>query len=132
MTEETAQEPDELDALRARADALERQIGEMLAQTQDRLIQAELKTEAVRAGMIDLDGLRLIDRTTLSISPDGSIMGAPELMRGLKRSKPWLFAGSNSSTPATPPSPVPPRARHATEMTFEEWQAARAEVLRRR
>jgi hypothetical protein len=47
--------------LRARADSLERQLAELQRHTEDRLLRSELKAEAVRAGMIDLDGLRLID-----------------------------------------------------------------------
>ena len=31
-----------------------------------RLVQAELRTEAVRAGMVDLDGVRLIDPAAIS------------------------------------------------------------------
>jgi hypothetical protein len=30
-----------------------------------------------------------------------------------------------------PPPAQPPRPRLATEMTYEEWQAARAELLKR-
>ena len=38
---------------------LERQLTELQRQTEGRLVRAELKAEAMRAGMIDLDGLRL-------------------------------------------------------------------------
>ena len=36
-----------------------------------RLLQAELRTEAVRAGMVDLDGVKLIDPTTVAVNDAG-------------------------------------------------------------
>src|SRR5215472_17069967 len=43
----------------ARATALELRLAELEATTTARLIRAELKTEAERAGMVDLDGLKM-------------------------------------------------------------------------
>jgi hypothetical protein len=52
-------------------------------------------------------------------------------MRDLRRAKPWLFGGAStsSSSPAPPMQPVRPRL--ATEMSYDEWQAGRTELLRR-
>ena len=52
---------DQILELRARAEALERQLTDAEQEAKSRLIRAELKVEAVRAGMIDLDGLKLLD-----------------------------------------------------------------------
>ena len=46
-----------IEALRQRAETLERELRETVAEAERRLIRAELKAEAVRAGMVDLDGL---------------------------------------------------------------------------
>jgi hypothetical protein len=115
-----------------RAAALELRLAEVEAQSQTRLIRAELKAEAVRAGMVDLDGLKLIDAGTLSLNEAGEVEGGAALMMQLRRSKPWLFGGSSSSSSAAPPPSRPPSAKLATEMSYEDWRTARAELLKRR
>ena len=54
-------DPPDADSLRLRAEALERQLQEAMATHQAAMVRAELKAEAVRAGMVDLDGLKLVD-----------------------------------------------------------------------
>jgi hypothetical protein len=97
-----------------------------------RLIRAELKAEAVRAGMVDLDGLKLIDVTAVTMTEDGEVAGAALLMQSLRRSKPWLFGQPSASSVAVPPPTQVAQPRRATDMTYEEWQAARSELLRHR
>ena len=116
----------------ARAAALQRRLEEQEAQSRERLIRAELKAEALSAGMVDLDGLKLVNADSLTIDEAGEVQGAAALMHSVKRAKPWLFAGASASSTATPPRAEPPRALVATEMTTEEWLAARADLLRRR
>lgn len=132
MHEPASPATDPVEALNARAENLERQLQQVMEMTRERLVQAELKAEAVRQGMVDLDGLKLIDRASLKVSDSGEVEAAGAAIQDLKRRKPWLFLRSNSSSPASAPSPTPPRAKLATEMTHQEWQAARAELLRRR
>jgi hypothetical protein len=115
-----------------RAAALQRRLAELETQSRERLIRAELKAEAVRAGMVDLDGLKLVDAGGLTVDDAGDVQGAAALMHSLRRAKPWLFTGASASSTATPPPAQPPRARRATDMTAEEWHAARADLLRRR
>ena len=92
--------------LRAEA-ALER----AQAEAQTRIIRAELK-----AGMVDLDGLKLIDAETLRVNERGEVEDAPAVLAKLKREKPWLFGGGKSSSAAASvPRPEPPRQRMATE-----------------
>ena len=114
-----------------RAAELERRLAELEAATATRLIRAELKAEAVRAGMVDLDGLKLIDIAHLKLDDDGNVAGAAELMRQLRRAKPWLFGGASTSSAASAPPTTPPRPKLATEMTDSEWQSARTELLKR-
>jgi hypothetical protein len=121
-----------VDALRARADAMEQQLRQAMATQQEVLLRAELKVEAVRAGMIDLDGLKLVDTTGLSLGENGEIEGGRSVMQKLRRSKPWLFGQASSSNPGLPPPSLPPAAKSATDMSLDEWRAARADLLRRR
>ena len=116
--------------LRARAEGLERQLNESKQLAEARLIRAELKTEAIRAGMVDLDGLKLIDTSRITLNSDGEVDGLVELMLRLKRNKPWLFGGSSSSSASTPPPTQPPRQKSATEMTDAEYRTAREALLR--
>jgi hypothetical protein len=116
----------------ARAAALEARIAEIEATTRAQVIRAELKAEAIRAGMIDLDGLKLVDTSAVSIDGKGEVSGAAAVMAALRRDKPWLFGGTNSSSTAAPPPAMAPRAKLATEMSYAEWQAARREMIRRR
>ena len=115
----------------ARAVELELRLAELEATTTARLIRAELKTEAVRAGMVDLDGLKLIDITSLKLDDEGNLAGAAEVMRQMRRAKPWLFGGASTSSTSSAPPTTPPRPKLATEMTDDEWRAARAELLKR-
>jgi len=98
-----------------------------------RLVQAELRTEAVRAGMVDLDGIKLVDVSALVLGADG-IEGGAALMARMREAKPWLFgrAGASSSSTGRAPVVVAPKVKTAMEMSEEEWRAARAELLRRR
>lgn len=124
---------DLLQELRSRAELLERRLTEVQQQAEARLIRAELKVEAIRAGIVDPDGLKLIDITALKLNDSGEFEGAAELISGLKQAKPWLFGGhrSSSSGSMAPPS-SPPRQKLATEMTESEWRHARSILLGRR
>ena len=75
-----------------------------------RLVQAELKAEAIRAGMVDLDGVKLIEASTVKVNEAGELMDGAEVMRALRAAKPWLFGGSSSSV-ARAPRAEPPRVR---------------------
>jgi hypothetical protein len=110
---------------------LERRLAELEAASSARVMRAELKAEAVRAGMIDLDGLKLIDTAGLRLDDNGNLVGGAELMRQMRRAKPWLFGGANTSSTSSAPPKEPPRPKLATEMTYDEWQAAKAELLKR-
>jgi hypothetical protein len=120
------------DELRARADGLEQQLRQAMETQQDLVLRAELKVAAIRAGMIDLDGLKLVDTSGLQLDETGEVKGAAALMQQLRRSKPWLFGQASSSNPMMPPPALPPVQKSATEMTADEWRAARADLLRRR
>lgn len=128
----TAAEPEDTEALRARLEAAERRLEAAEAAHAEQLIRAELKAEAVRAGMVDLDGLRLLDLSGVTLGEGGVVQGADLLMQQMRRSKPWLFTQPSTSSSAVPPPAQPPRQRLATEMGEEEWRAARAEMIRRR
>jgi len=122
----------ESENLRIRAELLERKLEELQVQWNMRLVRAEMKVEAVRAGIIDLDGLRLLDLSDASLNDQGEVPDAAERIAKLKKTKPWLFGALSSSSPLAPPSARPLHRKHATEMTSTEYSAARAALLKQR
>lgn len=127
MTDEVQQPDDD-----PKVAELERRLAEIEAATTQRILHAELRSHATRAGMVDLDGLRLLDTTALKLTETGELEGGARLMADLRRAKPWLFQSASSSSPAAPPPNRPQPAKRATEMSHAEWRAARADLLRRR
>ncbi len=119
-------------ALRAHADALERQLHEAETRSAVQLHQAELRSEAMRAGIVDIDGLRLLDTEVWAPGKDAPPAAASDVIGKLRREKPWLFGGTHSSSAGAAPGAAPVRKRLATDMSLEEWRAARADLLRRR
>ena len=97
---------------------------------QSRLVVANLRTEAVRAGMVDLDGLRLIDISAVRLGSDDKVIGGRKLIDDLRRTKPWLFGVASSSSAAVAPASQPVRQKTALEMTDEEYAAARTAVTK--
>ena len=104
---------------------------EMLDQANQRLVQAELKSYAIRAGIIDIDCLKLLDSSVLKLDENGDLPDATAALARLKRDKPWVFRQTNSSHPAPPPAPEPPQQKTAKEMTHTEWRLAREQLIKR-
>ena len=105
---------------------------QQLAAANARLVQAELRSHAIQAGIIDLDCLKLLDASALQLDDQGNLPQAQSALAALKRDKPWAFANPNSSHPASAPAPEPPKTRLAKDMTYGEWQAARERLIRGR
>ena len=104
-------------ALKKRDEEVEAFKAETKTSADQRVIRAELKAEAVKAGMIDLDGLKLADLSTITLDDKGDVVGAEALFKALKESKPYLFkAVSTSSTDRTPDlkDPAPTKAIKCT------------------
>jgi len=103
--------------------ALQR-IDELQKTNNERLIRAELKAQAALAGMIDMDGLKLADLSKVTLDDNGDVQGAPELIKALKETKPYLFK-EVVSTSANPDMPKPgaQEAKKAKDMSEAEYKA---------
>lgn len=126
---EAAKQAAEAAAEKARQEATE-SISKAQAAANERVIRAELKAAAIKAGMIDLDGLKLADLSKVSLSDDGEVKGAEELMASLKEGKPYLFKqpAVSSAQPGEAPKPETPTPKKATEMTDEEYKREKAKL----
>ena len=117
--------------LRARLEKLERDSQENRRLNEKRVALAELKVEALRANMIDLDGLHFLDMSQVRMSEDGGVADGAELIARLKRVKPWLFGAPSSSSIAKVPPSGPTRQKLANDMSDEEYRIARANIIKR-
>ena len=120
------------DDLLARAELLEQKLNDFQRLSDTRLIRSEMKAEAIRAGIIDLDGLKLLDLSAVRLNEKGEIDDAPGLMACFKKAKPWLFGTLSSSRLMAAPLAQSPRQKHASEMTSAEYATARAALLKQR
>jgi hypothetical protein len=125
-------QPDDVDANELDEQPAVEEIARLRTDFQSRLIAANLRTEAVRAGMIDLDGLKLIDLSGVRLDDNDKIVDGRKVMADLRRDKPWLFGTASTSSPADPPSSQPVQQRAAMDMTDEEYAVARAAVTKYR
>jgi len=120
------------DVAKAATEAADARITEATNVANQRIIRAELKAVAIKAGIVDLDGLKLVDLANVKLNDAGEVEGADALIEGLKTAKPYLFGAPSSSSTSTPPSNTPPSTKKATEMSKEEYDAARRDATRRR
>ena len=95
-----------------------------------RIIRAELKTAALRAGMRDPGDLRLVDLSKVTLGEDGEIVVPEGFFEGVKASKPYLFTEPKdgpdtgfTSAPATPPAPRS-GSKSAKDMSPDEYKAS--------
>ena len=91
-----------------------------------RIVLAEVKAAAARAGMVDPDGVKLLDLSAVQLSENGEVEGAEAAVEAARKSRPWLFADARTSNSAPPPRPRDAReGRDARQMTPKEYEAAR-------
>ena len=101
-----------------------------------RIIRSELKAHALKAGIVDLDALRLADTSTLTLSDTGDVVGAEMLIDTLRQQKPYLFGDVQSgvSTGTTgqtlrAPTPAAPGELDARTLSREAWLSERGRLL---
>ena len=105
-------------------------------EARSRVVQAELKTHAIRSGIVDLDGLRLADTGALSFDESGGVQGVEEVIESLRQRKPYLFAAGPGAAPTIttaqlqrPPAPAQPTNVDARSLSRAAWQAERDRLL---
>ncbi len=94
-------------------------------------IEAELKSLATGAGLVDLDWLKLADLSTVRVNEGGEVEGATELLDALRQAKPYLFGAVSTSGTHRAPDPRVLTGRGAVDDTPEQYAARKAAALRR-
>jgi hypothetical protein len=107
---------------KASKDTLQK-VEEKIKADQERIVRAELKVFATKAGILDIDDVRHIDLSAIKFSDDGDIVGAKEAIDALKAKKPHYFK-QNSSSPSfgTPKPGEEIKPINAMSMTDEDYQ----------
>lgn len=95
----------------------------------EKLVRAEVKAMAVKAGIVDIDGLSLADLSKVKFNDKGELEGGQEAIDALKASKPYLFAQPSTSSTQQPPKPGEQSQKKATDMDDKEYDAARQALL---
>lgn len=95
----------------------------------ERILRAELKASALKAGMVDLDGLKLADLSKVKLNDAGEVEGAETLMEELKKAKPYLFGSTTTtSNEGKTPAKKENEPKKATEMTKQEYDVERKKI----
>ena len=100
----------------------------------ERLLRAELKAAAVKAGLVDMDVLKLVDISPLKLNENGEIEGLDKLVEDFKKTKPHFFgaAGASTSAPGTKPAPKGGNDPvDVTKMSPQDYAAYKAKMLGR-
>jgi hypothetical protein len=118
---ETAAQQAKADVEKARADA-DKAVAEARSTADQRVIRAEVKAAAVKAGIIDLDGLKLLDTSVVKLDENGEVVIPPDFFDNAKKNKPYLF-GQSTSQPQAPPRQEPPKRKTAHEWSDDEMAA---------
>ena len=106
---------------------------EATAAAHARIISAEVKAAATRAGAHDPAALlKLLDLSKLQVGDDGEIAGVDELLTAAKAATPWAFSspsatgarpGPTTASTAAAPAGTQGGAKHSRDMTPEEKAA---------
>lgn len=126
------------DKARAEAEALNAQIESLKAQhleeiakvsreAAEKITRAELKSHAMRHGIVDTDVLSLLDISKLKVSESGDVLNADEVIQDFKATKPHFFAVSTSSSAPAPSKR--PQEVNANDLSYAEVDAALAKLL---
>jgi hypothetical protein len=94
----------------------------------DDKIDADLRVAAVQAGIVDIDGLKLVDRTALKINDKGQVEGVAELIEATKKAKPYLFHATGP-TGTSNPKDAPGAGPNGTKLAKDMTEAERAAFL---
>lgn len=102
------------------------------AAANERVLRAELKAEAVKHGLADLEFLKLVDLKKIKLDENGEIKDADKFFEKLKTDKPaWFVDKTSTSSTATTPKSSDGDGVDVKTMKPEEYAAYKAKFLGR-
>ncbi len=112
----------------------EGKVTEAVTAADKRIIASEMKVAAKAAGILDLDFLRLLDTSAVTIK-DGEVSIPEDFWTKAKTAKPAFFKATGADKGSTAPTGKPPKpgaaeVKAAKAMTKEEYAAAKAALER--
>ena len=125
------------DADKAREKAVADALKSAKAEANARLLNAELKAAAAKAGLIDPSDIRLFDTSKVTVAEDGTVSIPEGFFDEAAKAKPYLFAPKsgaetgNTTNPQQPPKPST-GGKDALAMSDEEFAAELAAITGRR
>jgi predicted RNase H-like nuclease (RuvC/YqgF family) len=95
-----------------------------------RLIRAELKAAVLKAGLRDMDALRMFDTSGIKISKEGDVVGVKELVDEMLEEKEYLFDKETNDTTSGKKAPNAGKmsGKSALDMSDEEWSREKAKL----
>lgn len=110
--------------------AAEAKVTEATKRASDSARDAALRIAAKDAGIVDMDGLKLLDTSKVTVADDGVVTIPDKFFEDAKAAKPYLFGangstnGNTSNTGRTPNPDI--GGKNALTMTDAEYAVARA------
>jgi len=88
-----------------------------------RYVRSELKAAALKAGLVDIDALKMFDISSLEIDSAGDVVGIPELIDEMKESKSYIFnqQAKDTTSDKKTPGDAAPSSKNAMDMTDDEY-----------
>lgn len=127
----------ETEKLQKKLAELQSQHDNVTRQSQERIINYEVRLQAATMGIVDPDAAaKLLDWSAIEYNDDGSPTNIDDLLKKLAKAKPYLVgkpaaptSGGATNPPRSQSSAPPPLSREAiSRMTPDEYNARRAEV----
>lgn len=90
----------------------------------------KLEVEALKQGMVDVDGLKLADITKITVDEKGNLVGTEDFFKTLKESKGYLFGKVNTTNVDKVPKPGESGPVDATKIEkSEDYEAAKQKLI---
>ena len=100
------------------------------AAASERVLRAELKSEALKNGLADLEFLKLIDLKKIKLDENGEIKDADKFFEKLKADKPaWFVDKSSTSSTAKKPDPDKDEKLDAMKLDEKAYAAEKARLF---
>ena len=114
---------------------LDERIVEMEERARSRVLKAEVRSAAQRAGVADFDDLYAVMNATnvlkkIEFDTDGNVVNVGDVIAEMKTAKPHLFAGvSTSSTTTAPQSRQHVEDKPVLKMSKEDYEKAKQRLF---